>query len=105
MINHGISDETVLGAVESNAKFFDSPSEEKEEFQSGDVRRPVRFGTLAAQSKLRNGDGGTFARDFLKLYGFPLEDWIGFWPKNPPDYRYETTRLELSGCSECELEV
>ncbi|CAL1375966.1 unnamed protein product [Linum trigynum] len=103
VINHGISDETIRDAVDANRRFEEAPPEVKEALKSGDVYQPVRFGTVL-DSRGGHGSGcGTFVRDFLKLYSFPLEDWIEFWPSYPTDYRSkmgkyskETRNLSIS---------
>lgn len=48
--------------------------DQKNIFLSDDVRKPVRFVTNS--------------RDMIKLYAYPVEDWISSWPHNPTDFRY-----------------
>ncbi|XP_050227201.1 flavanone 3-dioxygenase 3-like [Mercurialis annua] len=82
IINHGISESVIEAALETNSKFFDLPLGEKLNLISDDVHSPIRFGSI----KDERGNG-RFTRDFLKLYAYPLQDWIGSWPPNPSDYR------------------
>ncbi|PIM97752.1 Iron/ascorbate family oxidoreductase [Handroanthus impetiginosus] len=83
VINHGISQKTLDGALSAASGFFRMPTQEKAKFMSNDVHKPVRYGT-----SLKDGvDKFQFWRVFLKHYAHPLMDWIGMWPDSPPDYR------------------
>ncbi|KAF6158816.1 hypothetical protein GIB67_012459 [Kingdonia uniflora] len=85
IINHGISESVMDGALASAKDFFDLPMEGKTEFMSNDIYKPVRYST-----SLKDGvDKVQFWRVFLKHYAHPLEDWIGSWPHNPSRYREE----------------
>lgn len=82
-MNHGICQSILDGALSTAFDFFKLPSEEKMKFMSGDVHRPVRYST-----SLKDGiDEIQFWRVILKHYAHPLDHWIDFWPKNPPNYR------------------
>lgn len=70
----------IKGALEAASDFFNLPTEEKEEFESNDPRKPVRY---FAGYKSEN----TEARELLKHYASPLSEWIQGWPVSPPDYR------------------
>ncbi|OEL25420.1 Protein DOWNY MILDEW RESISTANCE 6 [Dichanthelium oligosanthes] len=80
VINHGISQPVMDGAVEAASGFFELPSETKEEFASEDLRQPVRYDTSSK-------DSISVSRAFLKHYAHPLDDWIQYWPQQPPIYR------------------
>lgn len=80
VINHGISQSVMDGAVEAASDFFKLPSETKEEFASDDLRRPVRYDTSSK-------DGISMSRSYLKHYAHPLSEWKQYWPENPPIYR------------------
>ncbi|EYU35161.1 hypothetical protein ABFS82_06G120100 [Erythranthe guttata] len=83
VINHGIPEGIVDGAIRAASDFFNMPTKEKAEYMSNDVHNPVRYGT-----SLKDGeDKVQFWRVFLKHYAHPLQDWVGLWPHNPPDYR------------------
>ncbi|XP_075111271.1 flavanone 3-dioxygenase 3-like isoform X2 [Nicotiana tabacum] len=83
VINHGISQAILDGALSAAFGFFDLATEDKEKIMSNDVYKPVRYGT-----SLKDGeDKVQFWRVFLKHYANPLIDWIKLWPENPPDYR------------------
>ncbi|KAL9411918.1 hypothetical protein AB3S75_045509 [Citrus x aurantiifolia] len=83
IVNHGICQSILDGALSTAFDFFKLPSEEKMKFMSGDVHRPVRYST-----SLKDGiDQIQFWRVILKHYAHPLDHWIDFWPKNPPNYR------------------
>ncbi|KAL0401008.1 UNVERIFIED_CONTAM: Flavanone 3-dioxygenase 3 [Sesamum latifolium] len=83
VVNHGISQEILDGALSAAAGFFKLPNSGKTKFMSSDVHEPVRYGT-----SVRDGvDKVQFWRVFLKHYAHPLKDWIGLWPDNPHDYR------------------
>ncbi|XLU81358.1 hypothetical protein S245_004778, partial [Arachis hypogaea] len=88
IVNHGISESVLEGAISVASKFFDLPTKEKLKLGSSDVRKPVRYAT-----SLKNGvDKHQFWRVFLKHYAHPLNDWIHMWPDNPPDYREKMGR-------------
>ncbi|KAL6651849.1 hypothetical protein ACP70R_010774 [Stipagrostis hirtigluma subsp. patula] len=80
VINHGVSESVMKGALEAASEFFELSTEHKEEFASNDIRQPIRYDTSSR-------DGISLARSFLKLYANPLDDWIQFWPAHPPTYR------------------
>ncbi|XP_057745074.1 flavanone 3-dioxygenase 3 [Arachis stenosperma] len=88
IVNHGISESVLEGAISVASKFFDLPTKEKLKLGSSDVRKPVRYAT-----SLKDGvDKHQFWRVFLKHYAHPLNDWIHMWPDNPPDYREKMGR-------------
>ncbi|KAI3471023.1 hypothetical protein Pfo_027686 [Paulownia fortunei] len=83
VINHGISQPILDGALAAASGFFNLPTQDKAKFMSNDVHKPVRYGT-----SLKDGvDKVQFWRVFLKHYAHPLKDWIGLWPDSPLDYR------------------
>ncbi|CAA2971452.1 DOWNY MILDEW RESISTANCE 6 [Olea europaea subsp. europaea] len=83
VINHGISQPILDGAISTAARFFDLPTKEKEKFMSNEVHEPVRYGT-----SIQDGlDKVQFWRVFLKQYAHPLKEWVHLWPNNPPEYR------------------
>ncbi|KAG8381580.1 hypothetical protein BUALT_Bualt06G0136300 [Buddleja alternifolia] len=83
VINHGISEPILDGALGAASGFFDLPTRDKAKYMSNDVHNPMRYGT-----SVRDGeDKVQFWRVFLKHYAHPLKDWIGLWPDNPSDYR------------------
>jgi len=67
-------------ALEVALEFFALPKEHKEKFASPDIQQPIRYDTSSR-------DGISVARSFLKHYANPLEDWVQFWPVDPPAYR------------------
>ncbi|KZV51916.1 hypothetical protein F511_09180 [Dorcoceras hygrometricum] len=85
VINHGISQEMLDGALSVASDFFNLPSQDKAKFYSPDIHRPVRYSTsfkdVGAAGQARSW------RAFLKHYAHPLQEWIGLWPQNPPLYR------------------
>lgn len=83
MINYGIPPSLIEGAMEAASEFFNLPVEEKMPLMSGDVKKPVRYGTSLNHVK----DTVYFWRDFLKHYSHPLSKWVNLWPSNPPQYR------------------
>lgn len=74
VINHGISPSVTNGVLSAAEKFFELPMEEKMEFASDDITRPVRYVS-------------SFQRSFLKQYSHPLEEWIDLWPSKPKEFR------------------
>ncbi|KAH7855422.1 hypothetical protein Vadar_024657 [Vaccinium darrowii] len=91
IINHGIDQFVLDGALSSAFDFFNLPPQEKAKFMSNDVHKPVRSGT-----SLKDGvDKIQFWRVFLKHYAHPLEDWVKSWPENPPTYREQTGRYAV----------
>uniref|UniRef100_A0A0D9ZS48 Fe2OG dioxygenase domain-containing protein n=1 Tax=Oryza glumipatula TaxID=40148 RepID=A0A0D9ZS48_9ORYZ len=80
VVNHGISRSCMNGALEAASEFFQLSTERKEEFASDDIRQPIRYDTSSR-------DGISMSRSFLKHYANPLDDWIKFWPTQPPTYR------------------
>ncbi|KAK6131829.1 hypothetical protein DH2020_034425 [Rehmannia glutinosa] len=83
VVNHGIPQSVLDGALSTASDFFNLPAQDKAKFMSNDVHNPVRYGT-----SLKDGvDKVQFWRIFLKQYAHPLQDWIVLWPDTPPDYR------------------
>ncbi|KFK25135.1 hypothetical protein AALP_AA8G070500 [Arabis alpina] len=83
MVNHGINQSILDGALVVAKAFFELPAKEKMKFMSNDVYAPVRYST-----SLKDGlDKIQFWRIFLKHYAHPLDRWIHLWPQNPPQYR------------------
>ncbi|KAJ3689915.1 hypothetical protein LUZ61_019079 [Rhynchospora tenuis] len=80
VVNHGISKSVISGALEAASSFFHLPPEKKSEFESLDLKRPVRY-----EAALQGNNNKS--RLLLKHYANPLRDWIPFWPQNPPHYR------------------
>lgn len=80
VVNHGVSESAMDGAMAAAAEFFEMSNESKEEFASTDIRHPVRYDTSSR-------DGISKARSFFKHYANPLPDWVSFWPLQPPSYR------------------
>ena len=71
------------GALDAAADFFALSEEEKKEYASEDIYRPVRYGAC------RKDEQTIKPRDFLKQYAHPLDEWIKCWPHSPPDYRHD----------------
>ncbi|KAJ4846490.1 hypothetical protein Tsubulata_039976 [Turnera subulata] len=83
IVNHGISQSVLDGALSVASDFFKLPTSEKAKFMSSDVCKPVRYAT-----SIKDGiDKFQYWRVFLKHYANPLAEWIDLWPKNPPEYR------------------
>lgn len=83
IINHGINQSVLDGALDAAFNFFKLPTTEKVKFMSNDVHKAVRYG-----SSLKDGlDKLQYWRVFLKHYAYPLDEWIQQWPTNPPGYR------------------
>ncbi|XP_050387487.1 flavanone 3-dioxygenase 3 [Argentina anserina] len=83
VINHGIHQSVLDGALAVASEFFELPGSEKAKLMCNDVHKPVRYGT-----SFKDGvDNIQFWRVFLKHYAHPLENWIDAWPNNPPSYR------------------
>ncbi|KAI4356622.1 hypothetical protein L6164_000631 [Bauhinia variegata] len=83
VVNHGIDQSVMNDALETASKFFDLPNEEKMRLFSGDVHKPVRYGTSLNHTR----DEVYCWRDFIKHYSHPISDWIQMWPANPTCYR------------------
>ncbi|KAL3647535.1 hypothetical protein CASFOL_008503 [Castilleja foliolosa] len=83
VVNHGIPQVILDGAMKTASDFFNLPTQHKAKFMSTDLHNPVRYST-----SLKNDvDKVKFWRIFLKQYAHPLQDWIGLWPDTPSDYR------------------
>lgn len=82
IINHGIPESVIEGALYTNTEFFELPIEEKE-VMCDDIFKPVRSGTVRNASQ----DGTEFTREFLKLYAHPFDLWVESWPQKPQNYR------------------
>ncbi|KAK4751526.1 hypothetical protein SAY87_005008 [Trapa incisa] len=83
VINHGIRSDVREGALSAGEDFFDLSEDEKMEYLSNDVERPVRYGTGGG-----NLDGDVRScREFIKLYANPIEDYIEMWPDEPEGFR------------------
>ncbi|KAL3834695.1 hypothetical protein ACJIZ3_009431 [Penstemon smallii] len=83
VINHGISQPILDGAISAASGFLNLPNEGKAKFLSNDVHNPVRYGTSVKDGE----DNVQYWRVFLKHYAHPLKEWIGLWPNTPSDYR------------------
>lgn len=73
-----MADSVIEEALDANLRFFLTGMEAKEELLSDDIYKAVRLGRAQI---------GDFSRDFLKLYAYPLHQFITCWPRFPPDYR------------------
>lgn len=94
VVNHGICQSVLEEAISAASSFFNQPMEQKVKFMSGDVHKPVRYGT---GFNFKEGVERTqYWRLFLKHYAHPLQDWIGSWPENPLAYRYFSFDLMAS---------
>ncbi|XP_057774899.1 flavanone 3-dioxygenase 3 [Salvia miltiorrhiza] len=83
IVNHGIAEATVEGALSVASTFLNLSTESKAKYMSNDVHNPVRYGT-----SLKDGvDKLQFWRTFLKHYSHPLNHWIHMWPDSPLHYR------------------
>ncbi|XP_047264516.1 flavanone 3-dioxygenase 3-like [Capsicum annuum] len=83
VINHGISQSILDGALSVAFDFFELPTEGEEKFISNDVYKSICYGT-----SLKDGeDKVQFWRVFIKHHANPLNDWIELWPENPQEYR------------------
>ncbi|XP_047965423.1 2-oxoglutarate-dependent dioxygenase 21, chloroplastic-like [Salvia hispanica] len=83
IVNHGIEEVTIKGAMSVASGFLNLTIEEKVKYMSNDVRKPVRYGT-----SIKDGvDKVQFWRIFLKHYSHPLNNWIHMWPDSPLDYK------------------
>ncbi|GFZ15147.1 similar to RAS 5 [Actinidia rufa] len=93
VINHGIDQSVLDGALSSALEFFSMPTGEKMKFMSKDVHNPVRYGM-----SLKDGeDKIQFWRVFLKHYAHPLEEWVKSWPEKPPSYREKMGNYAVGG--------
>ncbi|PUZ49400.1 hypothetical protein GQ55_7G323000 [Panicum hallii var. hallii] len=94
VVNHGIRKSVMKGALEAASEFFKLSKEHKEKFVSADVQQPIRY-------DMSSRDGISTARSLLKHYANPLEDWVQFWPINPPTYRKKMGdyAVEIKGVS------
>ncbi|XP_004308028.1 PREDICTED: 2'-deoxymugineic-acid 2'-dioxygenase-like [Fragaria vesca subsp. vesca] len=93
IINHGIPQSVLDGALVVASEFFELPDSEKAKFMSKDVHKAVRYETSFKPWRV-----------FLKHYAHPLENWIDSWPNNPPSYR-ETMGEYCREVMELSLEV
>ncbi|GMQ04700.1 hypothetical protein CsSME_00050033 [Camellia sinensis var. sinensis] len=100
IVNHGISESVIEGALDVNSEFFDMPIANKVELMSDDVYKPVRFSTVHGNSPIE----GQFFKNFLKLYAHPLEDFVSLWPNNPPHYR-EKMEMHTKEAMKLSIEV
>ncbi|XP_073131149.1 flavanone 3-dioxygenase 3 [Henckelia pumila] len=88
VINHGISQQILDGALCVASDFFNLPTQDKAKLLSPDIRRPVRYSTsFKAGGAAAEAEQAQSWRAFLKHYANPLPYWIGLWPQNPPLYR------------------
>lgn len=83
VINHGISEDILHGALDAATAFFDLPVHDKSGLVSDDVTQPVRYSTI---SEVANGEV-KIRRHVLKQYSHPLQTWIDKWPSKPLQYR------------------
>ncbi|CAI9117887.1 OLC1v1019375C1 [Oldenlandia corymbosa var. corymbosa] len=80
IVNHGIPQKVLDGALSTASSFFELPTNEKMKYRSDDVKSPVRYGTSLK-------DNAKYRRVVLKHYANPLDKYIALWPDNPHDYR------------------
>ncbi|EXC02138.1 Hyoscyamine 6-dioxygenase [Morus notabilis] len=81
--NHGIPEEIVNNMLRLAREFFRLPESERLKNYSDDPSKTTRLSTSfnVKTEKVANW------RDFLRLYCYPLEDFINEWPTNPPSFR------------------
>uniref|UniRef100_J3M2F3 Fe2OG dioxygenase domain-containing protein n=1 Tax=Oryza brachyantha TaxID=4533 RepID=J3M2F3_ORYBR len=76
VINHGISQSVMDGAVEAASDFFKLPTEIKEQYASDDIQQPVRYDTAQRM-----------------------------WPQQPPIYRQAVSSLKREYMAKYAVEV
>ncbi|GMN31199.1 hypothetical protein TIFTF001_003146 [Ficus carica] len=81
--NHGIPVEIVNKMMRLAREFFRLPESERLKSYSDDPSKTTRLSTSfnVKTEKVANW------RDFLRLYCYPIEDYVNEWPTNPPSFR------------------
>ena len=82
--NHGIPESVVHGMLSITKEFFHLPESERLKNYSDDPLKTMR---LSTSFNVKTEQVSNW-RDFLRLYCYPLEDYIQEWPSNPPSFRY-----------------
>lgn len=83
--NHGVSDTMIKNVLRIAKEFFSLPESERLKVHSEDPRKTTRLST----SFNIKAEAVSNWRDFLRLYCYPLEDYVNEWPTNPPSFRKE----------------
>ena len=82
--NHGIP-ETIINNMLSIARaFFKLPESERLKSYSDDPLKSTKLST----SFNVNTEKVANRRDYLRLYYYPLQDYMHEWPSNPPSFSY-----------------
>ncbi|KAM0950186.1 putative flavanone 3-dioxygenase [Dioscorea sansibarensis] len=79
VVNHGIEKEVLLKVMEIAKEFFRLPVEEKMELYSDDPSKKIRLSTSFNVTKETVHNW----RDYLRLYCYPLEEFLPLWPSKP----------------------
>lgn len=82
--NHGIEESVIDGMLDMAKEFFHLPESERLKNYSDDPLKTMR---LSTSFNVKTEHVSSW-RDFLRLYCYPLEDYIQEWPSNPPSFRY-----------------
>ena len=81
-MNHGVPESLMKAVLDVCKEFFNLPMEEKMEFATKDIWKPIRFGT-GVDIKVEK----FFCwRDFLKVFAHPEFHF----PSKPQGFRYQT---------------
>ncbi|KAJ0974460.1 hypothetical protein J5N97_016425 [Dioscorea zingiberensis] len=83
VVNHDIQKECLEKVVEMAKEFFRLPVEDKMELYSDDPTKKIRLSTSfnVRKETVHNW------RDYLRLYCYPLEDYVPDWPSKPPLFK------------------
>lgn len=81
--NHGIPESVIHGMLSITKEFFHLPESERLKNYSDDPLKTMR---LSTSFNVKTEQVSNW-RDFLRLYCYPLEDYIQEWPSNPPSFR------------------
>ncbi|KAI3911024.1 hypothetical protein MKW98_015681 [Papaver atlanticum] len=81
--NHGVPEIIIEKMLRVAKEFYELPESERLKCYSEDTSKTAR---LSTSFNVKNEMVSNW-RDYLRLYCYPLEDFISEWPTNPPSFR------------------
>lgn len=101
--NHGVPEAVIEKMLGVAKEFFHLPESERLKNYSDDPMRTTRLST-SFNVKTENVSSW---RDYLRLFCYPLQDYIHEWPTNPPSFREDVAEYcrDVRGLALILLEV
>ncbi|KAL3530111.1 hypothetical protein ACH5RR_009433 [Cinchona calisaya] len=87
VINHGVSEDLMVDAMNVGKEFFGLPAKDKERLCDDSTKFGQKGGKLYTSSGQYSRHEFKYWRDTLQHHFHPLESYISSWPQKPTKYR------------------